>query len=300
MRQPSELLDFLVQTMSMTDVYQPAIILHLLEYNGEASKTDLARVLSGYDESIQEYYEKVVMRWPKITLTKHDIVSYNQKTKRFTLNFQLNDPAVIAKSKEICEQKIRHWIDSRVKKGKSPRVEASVRYRILKAARGKCELCGISSKITPIDIDHIVPQSYADSQGYIVNNGISMHVHDERNLQSLCFRCNRAKRDQDATDFRATNIKILRDGTEWYMVNTTQTVPRKLKGEDLLNQLFEKLIENHVRLIDKDGDETVLIKVTSMIEVLLSIAEVEGFTEDSVITFLRSRKESPQLRYEVG
>ncbi len=69
MRQLNELLFFLKKKMSMTDLYQPAIILHLLEHKGTATKTELARTLSGYDRTVQEYFERIVMRWPKITLT---------------------------------------------------------------------------------------------------------------------------------------------------------------------------------------------------------------------------------------
>jgi hypothetical protein len=64
MRPAEQLVTFLTETMSMTDVYQPAVILHLLEHGGTASKQDLARTLNGYDQPVQEYYEKVLMRWP--------------------------------------------------------------------------------------------------------------------------------------------------------------------------------------------------------------------------------------------
>lgn len=38
----------------MTDIYQPAVILHLLEHGGTASKQKLARTLSGYDRSVHD------------------------------------------------------------------------------------------------------------------------------------------------------------------------------------------------------------------------------------------------------
>ena len=91
MRSADQLVKFLTETMSMTDIYQPAVILHLLERGGTASKQDLARTLSGYDQSVQEYYEKVLMRWPKTTLTKHGVVSYDRTEKEFELAFDLTD-----------------------------------------------------------------------------------------------------------------------------------------------------------------------------------------------------------------
>ena len=50
MRPISELLDFLENQMSMQAVYQPLVILHLLMRGGFATRAELARTLSGYDE----------------------------------------------------------------------------------------------------------------------------------------------------------------------------------------------------------------------------------------------------------
>ena len=116
----TELLNFLEETMSMTDVYQPAVILHLLKCGGTASKADLARTLSGYDESVQEYYQRILMRWPKITLTRHDVVHYDRATKAFSLNFDLRDEDAARRARVICEQKIREWIAKRSARGEGP------------------------------------------------------------------------------------------------------------------------------------------------------------------------------------
>ena len=180
----------------MTDVYQPAVILHLLEHGGTGSKRDIARTLSGYNQSVQEYYEKVLMRWPKTTLMKHGVVSYDRNEKVFALAFDLSDPETVAEAKRICEEKITEWIRKKSERDPSGGVDASIRYRVLKAARGRCELCGISAKLSPIDIDHIVPRNHADKHGFVLKEGIRMPLDDERNLQALCFRCNRSKARQ--------------------------------------------------------------------------------------------------------
>ena len=143
----------------MSEIYQPAIILHLLQTEGSATKQELARVLSGYDESVQEYYQRILMRWPKQTLTKHGIVEYDRKRKEFVLNFKLTPQALLEKAKSVCESRIEEWIVRHPSSTGQSSVGASIRYRVLKAARGKCELCGISAKVSPIDIDHIVPAS---------------------------------------------------------------------------------------------------------------------------------------------
>jgi len=62
-----DLLNFLNNQMSMTEIYQPVVIRELLLNNGMRTKADLATSLAAYDLSVQEYYERIVMRWPKIT-----------------------------------------------------------------------------------------------------------------------------------------------------------------------------------------------------------------------------------------
>jgi predicted house-cleaning noncanonical NTP pyrophosphatase (MazG superfamily) len=291
MRKPAELLDFLLHTMSMTDIYQPVVVLHLLERDGTSSRADLARTLSGYDEAVQEYYDKILMRWPKITLTKHKVIQYDRKHSSFVLNFDLDDAVLVEQAKDVCEQKIRDWIAARsVRRGKS-KVEPSMRFRVLKAARGKCELCGISSKICPIDIDHIVPRSQADKFGYVLKDSVRLSVDDERNLQALCYRCNRAKRDQDATDFRQPRSKIVREQTAAYQVSTgVASATRQLTGSELTEKLFEKLIDEHARLIDQNASEPLIERVADMLEVVVTIAKASGYSEGEIIALMHQRR----------
>jgi 5-methylcytosine-specific restriction endonuclease McrA len=209
MRSAYQLVDFLTDTMLMTDIYQPTVILHLLARGGTASKQDLARTLSGYDQSVQEYYEKVLMHWPKATLTKHGVVSYDRKAKEFSLAFDLADEAVVVKAKSICERKIAEWIQKKAERDPSGGVDASTRYRVLKAARGCCELCGISSKLSPIDIDHIVPRNHADKHGFVVKDGIRMPLDDERNRRRFAS----AATGQNAIRTRPTSGF---PNTNWY------------------------------------------------------------------------------------
>jgi predicted house-cleaning noncanonical NTP pyrophosphatase (MazG superfamily) len=272
--------------MSMSEVYQPAIILHLLEQDGVASKQQLARVLSGYDDSVQEYYQRILMRWPKQTLTKHDIVKYDRKGRSFVLRFELEPEELVEKAKTICENKIEEWIRKRANSDGSA-VDASKRYRILKAARGKCELCGISAKISPIDIDHIIPRNKADRHGYIVKDGIRMHVDDERNLQALCLRCNRAKRDQDTTDFRLSERKLVRDRIPDIIRQSGRTpVTQQITDSKLKERLLDKLIEEHAELLD----DTSVGEIVDMIEVLLALSELLGHTETETMELLHAKR----------
>ena len=291
MRQLTDLIDFLNETMSMTDIYQPAVILHLLERDGSASKAELARTLSGYDTAIQDYYEKIVMRWPKITLTKHKIVTYEAKT--FYLNFALDDSDLVAKAMRICEEKIRVWIEKYPFRGGSSSQNPSRRFRVLKAARGKCELCGVSAKIVPIDIDHIVPRSHADKHGYVLKDNVKMNLDDERNLQALCFRCNRAKRDLDTTDFRLPRSRIIRERSNTYAVSAAQqTSTRHLEGKELEERLYERLVDEHARLLDVGSSESLEDKIADMIDVLLAIAKAAHLTEQQVVELIKAKRAS--------
>lgn len=94
MRNISELFNFLNNMMSMTDIYQPAVILHLLERNGSSTKTELSRTLSGYDEAVQEYYEKILMRWPKITLTKQKYMLMTSETYKHSVTVVIGRSAI--------------------------------------------------------------------------------------------------------------------------------------------------------------------------------------------------------------
>jgi predicted house-cleaning noncanonical NTP pyrophosphatase (MazG superfamily) len=159
-------------------------------------------------------------------------------------------------------------------------VDASTRYRVLKAARGRCELCGISSKLSPIDIDHIVPRKHADKRGFVVKDGIRMPLDDERNLQALCFRCNRAKRDKDDTDFRLSQQKLVRDRIpDIIRASGQMAVTRALEGRELTERLLDKLVEEHAELLASQS----LDEVADMVEVLFALARQLGHSEEAVM-----------------
>jgi len=64
-----------------------------------------------------------------------------------------------------------------------PPIGLSLRYNILKRDGFQCVLCGASGAKSKLEIDHIIPVS---------KNGCS----NESNLRTLCFNCNRGKRDK--------------------------------------------------------------------------------------------------------
>ncbi len=232
------LIEFLKDRMSMTDIYQPAVIRELLLHGGRRSKTDLARTLAQYDISIREYYEKVVMRWPKKTLEKHGIVEYDRRAQEFHLCHLPEDQQARQEAVELCEQKIADWLERKALLENAPEAGASVRYEVLKAARGKCQLCGIPSSLRPIDIDHVVPRSKANKHNKVFLDGRWIDVNDRENLQALCTSCNRAKRAADQTDFRP-RAKLVRDRIpEIIRSEGREPSVRQVTGTQMTHALF--------------------------------------------------------------
>ena len=102
MRKITELLEFLTHQMTMVAIYQPAIILYLLTRKGFATRTELARMLSGYDGSDLSLWDRVLMRRPKEVLVdghQHRI-DYDKESKLFKLDFNLNEQDVVAQAQE--------------------------------------------------------------------------------------------------------------------------------------------------------------------------------------------------------
>ena len=68
-------------------------------------------------------------------------------------------------------------------------VPDSLRYRVLKAAKGRCMLCGATSHERLLNICHIKPVSRGGETIY-------------ENLQVLCDKCSTSRSDEDDADFR--------------------------------------------------------------------------------------------------
>lgn len=237
-----DLFTFLTEKMSMSEVYQPVIIKQLLLSGGRSSKEELAARLADNDRSVQEYYQRILMRYPKETLTKHQIVSYDKSEGEFRLNLDVK-PQELDELVRECDRKIEKWLEMKRGSRYDLSISSSKRYQVLKAAKGKCQLCGVPSELSPIDVDHIVPKSRANKYGKVVLDGKPMEVDSIDNLQALCFRCNRAKRDGDQTDWRKRK-KLIRDGIPG-QIQLDGRIPilKKLHGSAFKKALKEKLVE---------------------------------------------------------
>lgn len=137
----------------------------------------------------------------KMILRNHMIV--NKDKNQYSLNsFGKLSVSDIQEVIDLCDEKINEYIDNRGKKiwehrrrNRSP-VSGSIRYKVLKRANGRCELCGISKDLKAIEVDHIVPKNLGGEDS--INN-----------YQALCYTCNANKRDTDDTDFRNVNDQYI-------------------------------------------------------------------------------------------
>lgn len=188
-----ELKKFLLERMSMSHIYQPLLIRCLVESGGQATVRQLAAEFLVRDESQLAYYEKRLREMPIKVLGRHGVIERDGDLVRMRVpKLDLREQAEI---RRICEEKICRFVEARgyrvwgYESLDLGRVADDLRYRVLKEGGSRCALCGALAKDTPLDVDHIIPKS-------------KKGPGDISNLQILCAKCNRTKRDRDDEDFR--------------------------------------------------------------------------------------------------
>jgi predicted house-cleaning noncanonical NTP pyrophosphatase (MazG superfamily) len=281
-----QLKEFLEERMSMTNIYQPAIIRDLILHDGRRTKDQLAFTLISYDEYTLDKFRRTVMRWPKITLTKHDLIKYEKSGELFSLHSDSLSEEEKNNLVKICDSEIEKFL-ARVKKDSGSHSGWGLkRYNALKQSRGKCELCGIPKELRNLDTDHIIPKSRANKQGKITIDGELVDVDSEKNIQILCSKCNRAKGNLDDTDFRKKN-KLVRDKIpEIIRQHGREPKISVLTGEKLLIALNEKLVEEHGEYIESGELE----ELGDMLEVIFSLAGARGHSEEDLIQLMKEKR----------
>ena len=190
-----ELKIFIAHEMKMSQVYQPVMLIQLLQGDGEATVEEIAKAILDKDPTQVEYFTQVVKNMVGKVLTTNRGVT--QRTKD-GYRLAIATPLTSEQRQELislCQVKIAEFERTRGasvwqhrRRGYRP-VSGSVRYEVLKRARFKCELCGVSAEQRSLEVDHIVPKSLGGKD-------------DLANYQALCYSCNSAKRNTDQTDFR--------------------------------------------------------------------------------------------------
>ena len=183
-----------MKRMRMSHIYQPVMLMTLLKEGGVASIEKLSKTLLIEDKSQQEYYSNITKNMVGRVLKSHGIVQKDRKS------FMLIDYETYTEEQrieliQICQEKLNEYIEKRGERIFEHRrksagyISGSIRYNVLKKAKFRCELCGVSADTKALEVDHIIPR----------NKGGSDEIN---NLQALCYSCNAMKRDKDSTDFR--------------------------------------------------------------------------------------------------
>ena len=190
-----ELRKFIAEDMRMSQVYQPVMLTELLRRGGSASVNDIAQAILDRDPTQIEYFTEIVKNMVGSVLTKRRGIT-EKNGEKYTLKGadQLTQDQV-DELVALCKQRIDQFEAARGDKvwahrrrGHRP-VPGSVRYKVLSAAKFRCELCGVSADEKNLEVDHIFPKSLGGKD-------------DVTNYQALCYTCNAAKRNTDDTDFR--------------------------------------------------------------------------------------------------
>jgi len=190
-----DLSDFIRNQMRMSHIYQPVMLVELLQNGGRASVTEIAKALLSRDVSQIEYYEQITKNMVGRVLTKNRGITDKYDNTYSLKGFEELGSEEVETLINFCICKIDEYVGDRGdriwshRKKSSGYISGTLRYEILKRAKFRCELCGTSAEEKALEVDHIVPRN-------------SRGTDDLSNLQALCYSCNAMKRDRDDTDFR--------------------------------------------------------------------------------------------------
>jgi diadenosine tetraphosphate (Ap4A) HIT family hydrolase/5-methylcytosine-specific restriction endonuclease McrA len=146
------------------------------------------------DKSQQEYYGNITRNMVGRVLNNHGIVQKDGEIFKLR-NYETYTEDQRIELIQICQEKLNEYIEKRGKRIFEHRrksagyISGSIRYNVLKDAKFRCELCGVSADTKALEVDHIIPRNKGGTD-------------DISNLQALCYSCNAMKRDKDSTDFR--------------------------------------------------------------------------------------------------
>jgi len=88
-----ELKHFIESEMRMSQIYQPLMLMELIESGGISGRESIAKRLLEHDPSQVSYYENIVDRMPGKVLKGHSVVTKDRtsQTYHLTLTEQLSD-----------------------------------------------------------------------------------------------------------------------------------------------------------------------------------------------------------------
>ena len=151
--------DFILTKMSMSHIYQPIMLRTLLANDGSATVRDIAMAFLVEDESQITYYEHIVKRWPDATLRKrHNLVIKVKDV--YALGDEVSE-LTECEAAELVSQCNRRLEEYKEQRGSNiwhhreyglDRIPGKARYEVLKRAKGRSQLCGISKEQRFLDV----------------------------------------------------------------------------------------------------------------------------------------------------
>ncbi len=190
-----DLKKFISEDMQMSHIYQPVMIIELLSNGGTASVDKIAKAILDRDPTQKVYYAEIVKNMVGKILTKNRGITEKWNNQYHLIGAETFTATQVDGLIQLCQRRIEEYETKREgahwehrSRSREP-VSGIVRYEVLKRAKFRCELCGISAEDKSLDVDHIVPKSLGGAD-------------DIANYQALCFTCNAQKNNKDNTDFR--------------------------------------------------------------------------------------------------
>ena len=269
---------FVSSEMQMSHVYQPVMLRALIEGGGKATVNEVARTLLGQDRAQNSYYENIARQMPGQVLQRRGIVEKDGAAYSLPGYADLSE-AERHELVALCLSKIDDFLDKRADPWAHRRVSAgyvsgSLQYEVLKRAASRCELCGVSSEVRALQVDHIIPRSRGGTD-------------DLSNLQSLCYSCNAKKGNRDDADLRGVSARYRERETGCIFCDIS---PERIVGE---NELFVAVrdaypvTEGHTLLIPKRHVESPSELFQPELNAMWSLAQVQRislFAADPTIT----------------
>jgi hypothetical protein len=157
---------YIAERMRMSPIDQPLMLMELLGRSSPAPAQDVTRRIPGSGW------------WARFTF--NGITTYGNGAYRLISGDALSDAERDA-LQQLCRQRLdafreQHGVEvfAHRSRHRSP-ISGSVKYRVDRCARGRCECCGTHEHQRALEVDHIVPKNQGGSDAIT-------------NLQALCFR----------------------------------------------------------------------------------------------------------------
>ena len=102
--------EFLLTKMKMSHVYQPVMLMQLLQNEGRATVTEIATAILLRDPSQVEYYENITKRMPGRVLTSNRQITERTKNTYSLTGFEELSESEIDDLVEICREKVSGYM----------------------------------------------------------------------------------------------------------------------------------------------------------------------------------------------